>query len=289
MKRGRRDPSAPAHRANPHRVVPQRAAVRARVPRRLGAGAAVHLVRDLRVVGPRDVFPHQFVLFAAVGARHQIDALIRCLVCLLNAREAVDGRRAAENHLAAAVRVALVPLFEQRDRVALLAHVLVRVVRFLDRDYGRGRRLDVVRRVRRDELEEAARERLVIPQVVLVAARMHGQLRRQARRHLDHRLELLHVELLRRLLFREHDDHRARVDVDPPADVVQQHPIRPRDLRRLHAHDLLHGRIVERRVHAEHPRRDVRVIAAGARRCLRAHPAVLPRPLRRPDPFRRAQ
>lgn len=183
--------------------------------------------------------------------------------------------------------MALDPLFQQRDRIALVAHVRVRVVGLLNRDDRSRRRHHFAWGIRRDEFKEAARERLVIPQVVSVTGHMHRQYHRQARRHLDHWPELLQVEFLRRLLLRKHDGHRTRSNIDPLADVVQQHAVPPCDLRRLHTHDLLHGRVVERFVHAEHPRRDVRVAPARSGRSHRAQPTMFARPLGCRDLLRR--
>ena len=253
--------------------------MRADVVRRLGPGLAENLVVELRVLGPADILPGQHMRLIAVVARHEELALVAGLVAGIYPRQALDRRRAAEDDLAARERLG--PLLEQGDGVALVVDVLVTVVRLFHCHHWGRRGFHRARAVGADELQEATGKALELPAVVPVALLVHRDFLSQARRRLDHWHELLVVELLRRAILGEHDDHRAGIDIDSPAHIVQQHAIRPGDLCRFLRHHLGDSRIVQGLMDAGHPGRQLRVIPARPRRCLRRHPPVPARPVRR--------
>src|SRR5690606_10970422 len=146
-------------------IVPYRPAVRAGVVGGLRQREAVYLMRlsSVRVRAvPMDVVEVEDVLLVAFVTCNRQNPHIGLLQPLFGFRQPLEGRRAAYQHLR--TRIPFQPLLEQADRVALPLYIVARVVRFLDdRQAYRGGGLDVTRRVGCHQLEEPAREGLVVP------------------------------------------------------------------------------------------------------------------------------
>ncbi|MCY1547062.1 hypothetical protein D9M68_830950 [compost metagenome] len=136
--------------------------------------------------------------------RHQANALVRQLQLGVDGREALDGRRAADDDLGAAE--GLQALLRQLDAVALPPQVQVAVVRLLHRHAWHRSGFHAGRAVGAHQFEEAPGKLLeVLPLLQLAAAQVDLLL--QPRRGLDHRLQLFGHVLLGRLgLGEQHQD-----------------------------------------------------------------------------------
>ena len=146
---------------------------------------------------------------------------------------------------------------EQPNRIALTFQVLHAVIRLLDDHDRRRRALHRRRGTRANEFQKTPRKIFEQLPVVRGAALADVHQAREPRRRLDHRSQFLLCVLFRRRLFREHHHHRARIQVDPPADVIIQHAVGPRRLRRLHADHFMHSAIVQRIMDPPHPGREI--------------------------------
>ena len=120
---------------------------------------------------------------------------------------------------------------QQGNGVALVADVVVTVVRLLDGNHWRGCRFDRAWRVRTHQFDKAARKTFKVPTVITIFALVYLHLSRDTWRDFSHRYQLLVVELFCGLLLGKHDDHGRRINVDFFPDQVKQHAISPRDLR----------------------------------------------------------
>ena len=223
-------------------VVPQAAAVRAGVGGGGGLGRAVDGMLGRAVSLPGHVVPVQNVGLAAVMAGHPVAALVAGLHLLRDRADAGHGGCAADQDLAVVER--LDALFGQLDRVALPLDVEVAVVGLFNAHALDGRGLDTVGRVGAEQHQEPTRELLQVL-LVLSAARLQIDQRGKHGRGLDHGFELQLGVLLVGGFAREHDGHRAGVNVDDVADVVVHHAVGPADLGRLLANDFAHALVID--------------------------------------------